>query len=242
MKKSIGILLFLLIFCCSCGKQDGILKFPKIEWDMSTEEVMKICDVTKEDTVFYEESNRSTVFSLENQEIFGETAETVQFGFINLQLDETKDIRQFDEEKLGKDEVLCTVSIAYPKDADMEKVQKEMETLYGKYELSKMQEFSFFNPLGEEKLSISEYKESDNLKLWGSETIEKAIEKKDEALFRENWPYYMPNLDESQWEEFSKNGHLVTVSLVKDGENPKINFNAYNLAVYEEIEEESENK
>ena len=239
-KKGFYVLLFLLIFCCSCGKQDSSLKFPEIEWNMSAEEVMKIYGVAKEDTAFYEESNRSTVFSLKNQEIFGETAETIHFEFINLELDEEKEIQHFDKEKTDKDEVLCAVSIIYPQDADMEKIQRKMEMLYRKYELSKMKEFSFFNPLGEEKLSIFEYKESDTLKLWGSETIEKALEKKDKDLFRENWTYYMTKLDESQWEEFSENGHLVSVSLDKDSENPVISFDAYNLAVYEEIEESEE--
>lgn len=213
------------------------LEFPKTEWDMSAEEVLKACGVTKEEADQYEEGGRSIVISLKNQEVFGEKAETVLFGFLNIELGEDKDIRQFDEEELDGDEILCAVTVMYPKDADMEKVQKEMEKQYGKYKLSNMQEFSFYNALGEDALAISEYEESDTLKLWGNETIEKAIGEKDVTLFQENWPYYMPNLDENQWEDFSQNGHLVSVSLVKDGENPMVNFNAYNLAVYEEIEE-----
>ena len=53
-----------------------------------------------------------------------------------------------------------------------------------------------------------------------------------------HWPYYIPNLDESQWEEFLQNGHLVTVSMSKEEENQTVNFDGYNLAVYEEIKEE----
>ena len=41
-------------------------------------------------------------------------------------------------------------------------------------------------------------------------------------------------------EEFSRNGHLVTVSMMKEEENQTVNFNGYNLAVYEEIKEELE--
>lgn len=109
---------------------------------------------------------------------------------------------------------------------------------YGKYKLSDMQEVSFYNALGEDALSVSEYEESDTLKLWGNETIEKAIGEKDTAFFQENWPYYIPNLDESQWEEFLQKGHLVTVSMSKEEENQTVNFNGYNLAVYEGIKEE----
>lgn len=50
----------------------------------------------------------------------------------------------------------------------------------------------------------------------------------------------MPNLDDGQWEEFSQNGHLVSAFLRKDGDNPQVSFNAYNLTVYEELEEEPE--
>lgn len=50
----------------------------------------------------------------------------------------------------------------------------------------------------------------------------------------------MPYLDDGQWEEFSQNGHLVSAFLRKDGDNPQVSFNAYNLAVYEELEEELE--
>lgn len=237
MKKKLAFVLGSILLLSSCGQAEEKrnLEFPNTEWDMSAEEVLKACGVTKEEADFYEESNRSIVFSLKKEEIFGETAEAVHFGFLNLELGTDKDIRSFDEEADG-DEVLCAVAVVYPKDTDMETVQKEMEKQYGKYAISNMQEFSFYNALGEEKLSISEYEESDTLKLWGSETIEKAIGEKDVTLFQENGVYYMPNLDESQWEDFSKNGRLVTISMVKDGENPTVNFNAYNLAVYEEIE------
>ena len=35
-----------------------------------------------------------------------------------------------------------------------------------------------------------------------------------------------------------QNGHLVTVPMSKEEENQTVNFNGYNLAVYEEIKEE----
>ena len=242
MKKKLVLMLggVLLLSSCKMPEETQNLEFPKTEWDMSAEDVLKAYGITKEEADYYEESGRSIVISLKNQKVFGEKAETVLFGFLNLELGEDKDISQFEEEELDGDELLCAVTVMYPKDADMEKVQKELEKQYGKYKLSDMQEFSFYNALGEDTLSVSEYEESDTLKLWGDETIENAIGEKDTAFFRENWPYYVPNLDESQWEEFSRNGHLVTVSMAKEEENKTVNFNGYNLAVYEEIKEELE--
>lgn len=237
MKKRKGIVLGALVVLCSCGKQEKAIEFPNVKWSMSLQEVKDALDVTEDDILSCEEQKRSISFSVKEQEIFGETAETVHFGFLNIELGEDKNIRQFDEERQDGDEVLCTVTVIYPKDADIEKVQKEMEKEYGKYKLSSMQEFSFYNATGEEKVSISKYEESDTLKLWGNETIEKAIGEKNVEFFKKNWSYYMPNLDKSQWEEFSQNSHLVTVSMAKDEEYLTVNFNAYNLAVYEEIEE-----
>lgn len=242
MKKKLVYMLGSLLLLSSCQmpgeKQD--MEFPKTEWDMSAEDVLKAYGVTKEGADYYEESGRAIAFSLKDQEVFGETAEAVLFGFLNIELGEDKDIRQFDEEELDGDEVLCAVTVMYPQGTDMEKVQKEMEKQYGKYKLSHMQEYAFYNALGEDGLGINEWEESDTFKLWGNETIEKVIGEKDMAVFQEKWSYYMPNLDESQWEKFSQNGHLVSAFLRKDGDNPQVSFNAYNLAVYEEIEEELE--
>ena len=39
-----------------------------------------------------------------------------------------------------------------------------------------------------------------------------------------------------------QNGHLVTVSMSKEEENQTVNFDGYNLAVYEEIKEEYQPK
>lgn len=133
MKKKLVFMLgsVLLLSSCQMPGETQNLEFPKTGWDMSAEDVLKAYGITKEEADYYEESGRSIVISLKNQEVFGEKAETVLFGFLNLELGEDKDIRRFEEESDG-DEILCAVTAMYPKDADMETVQKEMETSYEK--------------------------------------------------------------------------------------------------------------
>lgn len=48
----------------------------------------------------------------------------------------------------------------------MEKVQKEMEKQYGKYKLSHMQEYAFYNALGEDGLGINEWGSSHRMDIW----------------------------------------------------------------------------
>lgn len=89
MKKCIGILGCGLLALRSCGMSQT-LEFPKTSWDMTPEEVLKAYQVKKEDTNLYEEQGRNAAFVLENQEVFGETAQTVMFSFMDMELGEEK--------------------------------------------------------------------------------------------------------------------------------------------------------
>ena len=93
MKKNIGILLVILLLAlCSCGTPRK-LDFPKTTWNMTSDQVMEVYQVKQEDAAFYRESGRSLAFALENQEVFGEMAQTVQFNFIDVHLENGEDIR-----------------------------------------------------------------------------------------------------------------------------------------------------
>ena len=58
--------------------------------EYTPEEVLKAYQVKKEDTNLYEEQGRNAAFVLENQEVFGETAQTVMFSFMDMELGEEK--------------------------------------------------------------------------------------------------------------------------------------------------------
>ena len=144
MKKRIAFWGCVLLFLCSCGKTQT-LNFPKTSWDMTPEEVLEAYQIEQEDTAFYKEQGRSTAFMLENQKVFGEIAQTVTFNFMNMELEEGEDIRIFDEKKENGKRILLEVTVSYPKTADMEQVEENMEKLYGEKALSKMSIFSVFD-------------------------------------------------------------------------------------------------
>ena len=234
MKKCIGILGCGLLALRSCGMSQA-LEFPKTSWDMTPEEVLKEYQVKKEDTNLYEEQGRNAAFVLENQEVFGETAQTVMFSFMDMELGEGEDIQILDEGKEGGEKLLYGVTVIYPQDADMDKVEENMEELYGKKSVSELSVFSAFDVLGSGKLNETEYTETDDRRLWGSETIEKVMDGEENAGFQEKWISYLPNLQEEQWKEFSEKGRLVTVILEKEGDTPFVKFDGYHQAVYQTI-------
>lgn len=238
MKKSIGILGCGLLVLCSCGTSQA-LEFPKTSWDMTPDKVLEAYQVKQEDTSFYEEQGRNAAFVLENQEIFRETAQTVMFSFMNMELRDGEDIQTFDEGKEEGEKVLYGVTVIYPQDADMDKVEENMEKLYGERPLSELSVFSAFDVLGTGELNETEYTETDERRLWGSETIEKVMDREKSAELQEKWASYLPGLQEEQWKDFSKKGRLVTTILEKDGDTPFVKFDGYNQVVYQAIMNEN---
>lgn len=213
MRKRIYITLCMaaIIFSGCAGTQtESLLEFPGIQWDMTMDEVLDACKINLEEAESYDVLERVSSFSVKDYEIFGETASTVEFSFVNLELGEAQNLQEFDAEEMNGQERLVNIWVEYPKDIDRDKVLKEMKKIYGKYALTEIKEFPIFNPLmGNDEMPIAgiTYRESEKIKVWGS---------------------------------FSTEGRMVTAVYSENQagqDNIVIQFDAYNLAVYSEIKE-----
>lgn len=234
-KRYCYVLPFVLLLCsCSQAGSTSTLNFPKTHWDMNAEEVMAAWDVTQDEVQNYSSDGRAIFFSLTDCDVFGAQADTVSFSFINLALDESRDIQQFDEAAMAGKEVLASVYVQYPEGTDTEKIVSELKVQYGE-PLSELTLFPMFNPLGTE-MAAEEVKASDTRLLWGSDTVESWLNGKDASFFQENWTIYRTDMaTEQDWDQFYQNGRMVTVVCTLDEGAPLIQFDAYDLAVYQEL-------
>lgn len=220
MKNFVIILVFVTLLLCSCGtsKNTAYLEFPQTTWGMSAQEVLDAYGITKEDTAAYEEGERNTYFMLKDQELFGEKTANIAFNFLDL--------------GSGRQE-LCAVRVFYAEDADMNKVLAKMEKTYGDT-IPELTSYFLLSPLGDGILTPSEYTESEHLKLWGSSTLKETISEEEMQNYAPLWEEHQPGLDADSWQEFSENVRLVHVTW-NDDERPGLDFDAYNLAVYNEL-------
>ena len=62
-----------------------------------------------------------------------------------------------------------------------------------------------------------------------------AVGQADAGFFRENWPIYQTDMKAEDWDNFSRQARFVTIRCVSEEDGPYVQFNAYNLAVYEEL-------
>lgn len=236
--------IFLLCACETNEKSrpsDNLpMEFPDTKWDMTMSEVMEAYGITQDDTVSYSDEGRGPFFIVENREVFGQTASSVSFSFINLKMDDTKNLQEFDEEMMSGQEVLNLVNVFYPAGTDMEPVVEELKQRYGEDTLSEITLYSPTDLPGSGGLAGVEREKSETLLLWGNSSVASAVEKEDRPYFQENWSYFVSGLDEDTWDEFSEKGRMVTICCFTDTENPYIQFNAYNLAVYNELKAQME--
>lgn len=233
-----AVLLTVLLGACSLAGSGGEkenLAFPDTAWEMNMEEVMAAYGVTAEAAQIYSDAGRSPAFTLGERDAFGEKAQTVTFSFINLKLDESRDLQSFDQASMGGQEVLAEVTVRYPAGTDMTKVEKELNKLYGGSSLSEVTLYPLYNPLDTGELLEQKEAASDTLKLWGTDTVGTAVGEADAGFFRENWPIYQTDMKAEDWDNFSRQARFVTIRCVSEEDGPYVQFNAYNLAVYEEL-------
>ncbi|HCA70375.1 MAG TPA: hypothetical protein DEP17_08285, partial [Lachnospiraceae bacterium] len=116
-------------------------------------------------------------------------------------------------------------------------VLKKMQKAYGRT-IPVVHIYSLFQTLGDE-LPEREYTESEHLKLWANKSIIQFIPEKERENFRDRWKNYQPGLKDENWDAFSQNAKMVTVVWTDDGspsnEKNILDFNAFNLVVYNEI-------
>ncbi len=242
MRKIAGIIFSAVIFFCMCDTAEcsSFLEFPDTMWGMSVQEVLDARKITEADTAGCSIQGRGPHFYIENCDVFGQEASAIHFIFINLELGESKNLQEFDEDTMGGKERLCRVMIIYPAGTDMDVVWKELDKLYGDQSLSEITVFALYRAMGDGSLGEIVCTEAEDMKVFGSDTIGSLIDEEDMPFFRENWTIYQPNLDDEGWEYFLEEGRMVTAYSGNNEENPFIQFDAFVLAVYEELKEQRE--
>lgn len=239
IKKSIiFVMVTVILLLSACGKtvkektpEKSELEIKNTSWGMTVDEALKAYDVTKESASLFSENKTGAAFAIENgYEMFGEKTERIVFQFLDL-------------EKGEGIKKLCQIDITYPTNADMSKVLDEMKAKYGDTEKN-IRIYGMFQSLSDEELPQYDYKEAENLKLWGGSSVSESIPEEQDKEYEKLWENLQPGLTEENWEEFSENARLVTaVCASGEGAYPSfekngVSFNAYNLLVYEELKEQ----
>ena len=130
----------MLLFCaCSSSKpekdlQDGTaLAFPGTNWNMNMDEVIRACGFEDADDLQMLPDDYAPAFLLSDREVFGETATTLNFSFINLDA-----LAQDSGEATSSGaEFLASVTIFYPASADMKRFVRNWIRFTGKVLLTK---------------------------------------------------------------------------------------------------------
>ena len=240
MKKLLCVMVSaaMLLFCACSGAKSGqslregtALSFPGTNWNMNMDEVMNACGFTDADDLQVSDDDCAPAFLVSDREVFGETATTLSFSFVNL-----KAVAQDSETASAPgEEVLAGVTVIYPAGADLEKVRQQLDSLYGKSALNEITVFSPYSPLDSDTLSGQKQTASDTTALWGTPALSSEIGGKDKASFQEKWPAFQPGLTAEDWESFSDEARFVTIVCEEGEEFSSVQFYAYNLNVYNEL-------
>lgn len=222
MKKTVFLIFVLLISLSlfSCSKKEGTdsLEFPKTIWGMSPDDVLDSYGITKEGTSSYNEAGRGIAFRIDGYSLFGEESSYIIFNFIDFADNGTRS--------------LCNVRAFYPESADMEHVLAEMKKAYGQtvpsvisYDLYQMYD----------ELQERSYTESEQLKIWAKSPVIDMIPENELEDYGVLWEFFQPRLKEDNWTDFFQNARTVTVIWQDKEEGKSLDFNAYNLLVYNEL-------
>ncbi|GKX27530.1 hypothetical protein SH1V18_00100 [Vallitalea longa] len=230
MKKVAFIIFTTVILFCSCSKKadSDYKEFPKTNWGMSITETLNAYEISKKDTINYRENYS---FTIEGYELFGEKTSMILFNFIYFEKENPK---------------LCAVRVNYPESADMNNVLKEMKKEYGET-VSNISNYYLFGAF-ENKLPVYKYTESDHLKLWANKkSVIESIPENQHVDYRNLWKNYQTSLRDDNWDTFSQNANMVTVVWSDNGEFPArenyaLDFYAYNLVVFNEINRQLTNQ
>lgn len=223
-----GLWVFLIVFsillsACGQSERNRGLEFPKTAWDMTPEQVLKAYGISKEEAALYEEGEQGLRLRLDNVELFGQTAEHVFMSFADFS----------DNEKLAGDEAgytLYGINAYYADGSYMEVVEEELAQAYG----MKISEYYHFTPLTLDEMRQDAYKESDDVRYWGSSFLKDVIPPAYSGEYKELWKSYQSGLNDGNWDFFKDNARMVVVTMTdQEGENGKaVSWNAKNLAVY----------
>lgn len=235
-KRFWTVLLLCMAFLCACGKtekkeQAKNLEFPELTWDMTPEDVMKVFQTTKENTVLYDEDSYSftTVFGIEDVDVFGQKAERVLFNFVDY-----ASFAQLPWQEEGKP-CLCGIRVYYPQDADMASVKEQMEQTYG----ATVSEYYPFDRQidleNNQSMRLEPWKESESVQYWGSSILGDVLSEDDMETYKTSWENCRAGLNEENWEFFKDHARMVSVIFSdQEGEVGKgLEWDAHNLVVYQ---------
>ncbi len=224
---------------CGCvgANEQNVPTFPQTRWNMDAAAVMEAYDLEPASVKQYD-AGRGRTLVLSGKEAFGARAETITFLFINLKQGESGDFPAFsesDQAALNHQEVLASVLVQYPKETDWETIVSELDARYGKAAVEEVTLFPLFSAL-DANMAVQQVEASDGCKVWGSEPIEEWLEGKDAAYFEENWKKYRPDLaSEEDWDRLCREGRMVTIVCEENQGATSVRFDAYDLAVYNEL-------
>lgn len=210
------------LLLCSCGstEKQSNLEFPKTTWGMSMEETLDSYQITIEDTSRYHETGRGSMFMIEDYELFGEKTSDTDFQFIDF-----ADNGIFE---------LCYVRVTYLEGSDMNHVLTQMQKVYGET-ISDVTVYRGFSAFGDKVLTEDHYAASENLKIWAGSSVTECIPENKSENYRKSREFFQYGLTEENWDIFSQNARMVTVIWSVDEGVNRLEFNAYQLAVYKEL-------
>ena len=248
------------IFLCSCGKKEapGTLEFPGTAWEMSIREVMDALNLEEKDIgyTYVDPYGINSKLYMEGYKLFGAKTKFVDFQFMDFENMMEREISEewmenqdlLDQAQDGINErfldltdhhELIDVLVNYPRDTDMEAVLNEMRNKYGEalseitmYEFNKSSPMNIPQPV--------EYKESEQVKFWGSDFVGSCIPKKESEAYRQKWKKYQvaPGIVDGEngitWDIFLETAHMHTILFQR--ESYQLIFLGQNAGIYRTLQ------
>lgn len=243
MKKwMVFVLIVSSLFLCSCGKKEAptMLEFPGTTWEMSIKELIDALNLEEKDIgyTYVDPYGINSKLYMEGYEVFGAKAKSVDFQFFDYEnimereltgkWMENQDLLDqaqtgFHERflELTGDHELAEILVTYPQDTDMEAVLDEMRKKYGEA-LSEITMYEFNKSSPMDLPQPVEYKESEQVKFWGSDFVGSCIPKKESEVYRQKWQKYQvaPGMVDGEngitWDIFLETAHMHTILFQKE--------------------------
>lgn len=259
MKKLPAFLLFFSLFLCSCGQKqpDQHWQLPGTSWDMNITEVMDVLNIQTEEISYIYPSYLCTLFHIEDYELFGAKTKSIDFNFLNyeayLQEDlasklltirqenpdlydqylSDADVRHFQP---NPDHKLGAIYVDYPDNTDMEQVLKEMKKVY-RDTIPNM----IMYETQMSSMTPKEYKNSEQIQIWGTDVLDSYIPKKDSEAYRDGWKHYnqkIDHIDWADWDLFKKNARMEWVLWINEKDNKGLRFMGLHEGIYRTLHEQ----
>lgn len=264
MKKSAVFILFIsFLFLCSCGKKESYadVEFPGTTWQMNIREVIDALDLKEKDIgyTYVDPYGTNSKLYMEGYELFGAKTKSIDLQFLDFEnllerepiVQHTEDLKLLDQVQHSLNErflnlvdrhELAEILVTYPADTDMEIVLQEMKKEYGD-PLSEITMYEF-NSGSLDSPKPKEYKDSEQVKFWGSDYLASSIPKNESEAYRQGWKKYdtFPGMVDAQngvsWDTFTKTAHMHTVLFQNEKDCKQLLFFAIHAGVYRTLHQQ----